>query len=65
MQVYDNFVNSINSEQTRRVYEHSLSQFLKHNEMDLDSFLSLSQQEISNLIINYLVEKRYQDNIKL
>ena len=65
MQVYDNFANSINSEQTRRVYENSLSQFLKHNEMDLDSFLSLSQQEISNFIINYLVEKRISRQYKV
>lgn len=26
--------------------------------MDLDSFLSLSQQEISNILINYLVQEK-------
>jgi len=30
---YSNFVNSINSEQTRQVYEYSLTQFLKHCQM--------------------------------
>ena len=54
---YSNFANSINSEQTRRIYEYSLTRFLKHHEMDLDSFLKLSQQGTSNLIINYLVKR--------
>ena len=55
---YSNFVNSINSEQTRQIYEFSLSKFLKYYQMDLDSFLRLPQQEISNLIINYLVDEK-------
>lgn len=42
---YSNFVNSINSEQTRRQYEYSLTQFLKHYQIDMDSFLGLSQKE--------------------
>ena len=51
-EAYSNFVNSINSDQTRQVYEYTLSQFLKHYQMDLDTFLKLSQQDISNYIIN-------------
>ncbi|MFN2434535.1 MAG: hypothetical protein ABR515_04080 [Nitrososphaeraceae archaeon] len=51
-EAYSNFVDSINSEQTREMYVYSLSKFLKHYEIDLDSFLSLGQQEISNHIIN-------------
>ena len=62
---YSNFVNSINSEQTRQVYEYSLTQFLKHCQMDLDSFLRLEQQEISNIIINYLVEKKISRQYKI
>ena len=31
---YSNFVNSINSDQTRRLYEYSLSQFLKFGGMN-------------------------------
>ena len=58
MQVYSNFVNSINSDSTRQVYEFSLSRFLNYCNLDLDSFLKLSQQEISTLIINYLVNKK-------
>ena len=51
-EAYCNFVNSINSDQTRRMYEYSLSKFLKHYDIDLDSFLKLSQQEISNFIMD-------------
>jgi integrase len=64
-EAYSNFVNSINSDQTRQVYEYSLSRFLKHYGMDLNSFLRLSQQEISNLIINYLVNKKISRQYKI
>jgi hypothetical protein len=64
-EAYSNFVNSINSDQTRQAYEYSLTQFLKHCQMDLDSFLRLSQQEISNIIINYLVEKKISRQYKV
>ena len=62
---YDNFVNSINSEQTKEQYEYSLAQFLKHYQIDLDSFLTLSQQEMSDYIINYLVNKRVSKQYKI
>jgi integrase len=62
---HDNFVNSINSEQTRRIYEYSLTQFLKHYQIDLDSFLKLPQQEISNYIINYLTKKKISRQYKI
>ena len=61
---YSNFVNSINSDQTRQVYEYTLSRFLKHYQLDLDSFLKLSQQDISNYIINYLVNKKISRQYK-
>src|SRR5687767_15084115 len=62
---YSNFVNSINSDQTRKMYEYSLSKFLKHYEMDLDSFLSLLQKEISNFIVDYLVIKKISRQYKI
>ena len=62
---YDNFVNSINSEQTKEQYVYSLAQFLKRYQIDLDSFLRLSQQEISDYIINYLVNKRVSRQYKI
>jgi hypothetical protein len=55
---YSNFINSINSEQTRQTYEYSLSKFLKYYQMNLESFLRLPQQEILNLITNYLVDEK-------
>jgi hypothetical protein len=62
---YSNFVNSINSEQTRRQYEYTLTQFLRHYQMDLDSFLRLSQKEISDYIINYLVSRKISKQYKI
>jgi hypothetical protein len=62
---YSNFVNSINSDQTRQVYNYSLTQFLKHGQMDLNSFLKLDQHEISNIIINYLSEKKISRQYKI
>ena len=64
-EAYSNFVNSINSDQTRRLYEYSLSKFLKYCNTDLDSFLRLSQQQTSNLIVNYLVSKKITRQYKL
>lgn len=62
--VYDNFVNSINSKYTKEQYEYCLTQFLKYCQMNLDSFLKLPLDEISNLIVSYLlqrkVSRRYQ-----
>jgi len=63
-EAYFNFVNSINSDQTRQVYEYTLSQFLKHYQMNLGSFLKLSQQDISNYIIYYLVNKKISRQYK-
>jgi integrase len=64
-EAYSNFIDSINSDQTRQVYEYTLSQFLKHYEIGLDSFLRLSQQEISNRIIDYVVNKKISRQYKI
>ena len=64
-EAYSNFVNSINSDQTRQVYEYTLNQFLNHCQLDLDSFLILSQQEMSDYIINYLVNKKISKQYKI
>jgi hypothetical protein len=58
-------LDSINSDQTRQVYEYTLSQFLKHYDIELDSFLKLSQQDISDYIINYLVNKKISRQYKI
>lgn len=55
---YFNFINSLNSESTRNSYKFCLENFLNHNEIDLASFLKSSQEEMSNLIIKYLVDEK-------
>lgn len=62
---YSNFVNSIDSEQTRQVYEYTLSQFLNHYSLELDTFLRLEPAEISRYIVNYLVEKKISRQYKV
>ncbi len=62
---YSNFVNSINSEETKEQYEYCLTQFLKYCQMNLDSFLSLPQDEISNLIVNYLLQRKVSRQYKV
>ena len=42
--VYFNFVNSIDSEVTRKTYEYLMSKFLKYCNLDLGSLLRLSQR---------------------
>lgn len=55
---YFNFVNSINSDVTRKNYKYLLSRFLKSCDLDLDSLLKMPQQELSNLIIKFLVPQK-------
>jgi integrase len=61
---YFNFVNSINSDATRRNYEYCMSRFLKYCNLDLGSLLQLPQQELSNLIIKYLVSQKISSQYK-
>ncbi len=61
---YFNFVNSINSDVTRKNYEYHLSRFLKYCNLDLVSLLKLSQQELSHLIIKYLVSQKISSQYK-
>ncbi len=62
---YSNFVNSINSAETKEQYEYCLAHFLKYCQMNLDSFLSLPQDEISNLIVNYLLQRKVSRQYKV
>jgi integrase len=61
---YFNFVNSINSDATRKNYEYCMSRFLKYCNLDLDSLLKLPQQELSSLIIKYLVSQKISSQYK-
>lgn len=57
-QEYFNFINTLDSPATRKTYLHRLEQFLNYCKLDLHSFLKLPEQKITNLITNYLVEKK-------
>jgi integrase len=61
---YFNFVNSINSDVTRKKYEYYVSKFLNYCNLDLDSLLALSQEELSNHIIRYLVSLKISSRYK-
>jgi integrase len=61
---YFNFINSLNAEHTKKIYAHCLEQFLNYCELDLHSFLSLSQKLQEKTIIEYLVRKRVSATFK-
>lgn len=52
---YFNFIDSLHSEATKEKYKFCLEKFLNHYRIDLLSFLKLPQQDMTNLIIKYLV----------
>lgn len=52
-EAYFNFINSLKAESTRKSYTYCIEKFLGHYEKELDQFLKLSQDEMTNLIIKY------------
>ena len=63
MQVLD-FINSIKSQSTRNSYTYCLEKFLGKYDKDLDQFLKLSQDEMTNLIIKYFVDSKISNQYK-
>jgi hypothetical protein len=63
-EVYFNFINSLHSDSTKKSYRFCLEKFLNHYRIDLLSFLKLPQQDISNLIIKYLVDMKVSEQYK-
>ena len=61
---YFNFINSLRSEPTRKSYKFCIEKFLGHYEIDLERFLNLPQDEMTNLIIRYFVDKKISINTK-
>jgi len=59
-----NFINSLHSESTRETYRFCLEKFLNHYRIDLLSFLKLPQQDTTNLVIKYLVDKKVSRQYK-
>ena len=63
-EAYFNFINTLHSESTRESYRFCLEKILNHYEIDLLSFLKLPQQDITNHIIKYLVDKKVSRQYK-
>lgn len=55
---YFNFINSLNSDDTKRVYRYCISKFLTYNKLDLVTFLRLPQEDIAHLLTKYLVSQK-------
>jgi len=55
---YYNFIHSLHCESTKKAYKFCLENFLNHYQIDLLSFLRLPQDEMTSLIIRYLVDKK-------
>ena len=61
---YFNFISSLKSESTRKSYSLCIEKFLGHYEKDLDQFLRLSQDEMTDLIIKYFVDNKISNQYK-
>ncbi|MDP9305891.1 MAG: site-specific integrase [Thermoproteota archaeon] len=62
---YFNFINSLDSGRTRQSYEFCIQKFLNHYRIDFETLLKLPQQDISNLLIKYLVEMKISKSYKI
>jgi integrase len=63
-QAFFNFINSLDAQHTRESYRFCLQKFLSYNSIDLLSFLKLPQQDITNLVIRYLVDRKISRGYK-
>jgi integrase len=63
-EAFFNFINSLGAQHTRESYRFCLEKFLSHYGIDLISFLKLPQQEITNLVIRYLVDRKISRGYK-
>ena len=63
-QAFFNFINSIRAQPTKESYRFCLEKFLSHHGIDLVSFLKLPQQDMTNLVIKYLVDRKISKGYK-
>jgi len=63
-EVFYNFINMLHSDSTKESYRFCLEKFLNHYGIDLLSFLKSPQEDITNHIIKYLVEKKVSRQYK-
>ena len=63
-QAFFNFINSLGAQHTRESYRFCLEKFLSHYSIDLISFLKLPSQDMTNLVIKYLVDRKISRGCK-
>ncbi len=61
---YFNFINSLKSDCTKKSYTFCIEKFLGFYQKDLDHFLRLSQDEMTGLIIKYMVDGKVSNQYK-
>jgi integrase len=63
-QEYLNFIDSIDSDYTKKTYSYCLEQFLNYNKTDLHKFMLLPTMDQTNIITSYLVQKKVSRQYK-
>jgi integrase len=63
-EVFFNFINSIGAPHTKELYKFCLEKFLSHYDIALISLLKLPPQDITNLVIKYLVDRKISRGYK-
>jgi integrase len=63
-EAFFNFIHSLGAQHTRESYRFCLEKFLSHYGIDLLSFLKLPQQDITNLVIRYIVDRKISRGYK-
>ena len=61
---YFNFINTLDSELTRKKYTYYLEQFLRYAKIDLNKLLKLPEDRIADIITKYLVQKKVSRSSK-
>ena len=64
-EAFFNFINSIRAQPTKESYRFCLEKFLSFYNIDLITFLKLPQQDITNLVIKYLVDRKISKGYKI
>jgi hypothetical protein len=64
-QAYFNFIESLDSDKTKRMYEYCIKKFLNHYKTNLESLLKLPPQDISNMLIKYIISQKLSRQYKV
>ena len=61
---YSNFINTLDSPATRKIYAYCLEQFLTCSQKNLENFLKLPAEQQTDLITQYLVQRHVSRQFK-